>query len=355
MFVLYADKTQLTVREKEPVTSGSVNVYQAQFEFSADWEDLTRTAVFQAGCVSRSVLLDASGVCAVPWEVLKVPGISLTAGVCGEKDGDVVMPTIWARLGLIMEGAAPGKDAQPPTPDLWEQELAKKQEKLHGQADQLVGFDAQGNAVAVDAGEAMQGPPGPQGPAGPKGDTGETGPQGPTGPKGDTGEPGPDGPAGPKGNTGETGPQGPAGPKGDTGETGPEGPPGPKGDTGETGPQGPAGPKGDTGKTGPQGPAGAKGDPGADATVNGKNAVILAAGDNVTITTGEDGIVTIAATGVTSFNGRTGAVTPQSGDYTAVQVGAIPAGDVEAIQALTQAQYDALTAKDSKKLYLITG
>lgn len=29
-------------------------------------------------------------------------------------------------------------------------------------------------------------------------------------------------------------------------------------------------------------------------------------------------------TGVTSFNGRSGAVTPQSGDYTAAQVGAVP-------------------------------
>lgn len=166
MFVLYADKTQLAVREKEPVTSGSVNVYHAQFEFSDDWDGLTRTAVFQAGSVSRSVLLDESGTCTVPWEVLKTPRISLAAGVCGEKDGDVVLPTVWAWLGLIMEGAAPGEDAQPPTPDLWEQELAKKQDKLHGQADQLVGFDDQGNAVPVDAAEAMQGPPRPGVPPG---------------------------------------------------------------------------------------------------------------------------------------------------------------------------------------------
>lgn len=184
MFVLYADKTQLTVREKEPVTSGSVNVYHAQFEFSDDWDGLTRTAVFQAGSVSRSVLLDESGTCTVPWEVLKTPRISLAAGVCGEKDGDVVLPTVWAWLGLIMEGAAPGEDAQPPTPDLWEQELAKKQDKLHGQADQLVGFDDQGNAVPVDAAEAMQGPPGPQGP---QGDPGEQGPAGEPGAKGDPG------------------------------------------------------------------------------------------------------------------------------------------------------------------------
>lgn len=38
----------------------------------------------------------------------------------------------------------------------------------------------------------------------------------------------------------------------------------------------------------------------------------------------EDGNAVPQAAGVTSFNGRTGSVTPQSGDYTAEQVGAIP-------------------------------
>ena len=166
MFELWADKNNLTLETREMLTSGSVNIYTVRFEFSDDWDGLTRTAVFQAGSVSRSILLDTSGVCTVPWEVLKTPGISLSAGVYGEKDGDVVLPTIWARLGLIMEGAAPGEDAQPPTPDLWEQELAKKQDKLYGRADQLVGFDNRGNAVPVDAGEAVQGPPGPGVPAG---------------------------------------------------------------------------------------------------------------------------------------------------------------------------------------------
>lgn len=57
--------------------------------------------------------------------------------------------------------------------------------------------------------------------------------------------------------------------------------------------------------------------------------------------------------GVTSFKGRSGAVVPQLGDYTAEMVGAIPAGSVAAIQAVTQAQYDALTTKDAATLYLI--
>lgn len=73
------------------------------------------------------------------------------------------------------------------------------------------------------------------------------------------------------------------------------------------------------------------------------------------------------ASGVASFNGRAGAVTPQAGDYTAAMVGARPdtwtpsAADVGAvsgqgvqtIQALTQAEYDALTVKDVSTLYVI--
>ena len=47
MFVLYADKTQLTVRQKEPITSGSSNTYQVRFEFSPEWDGLAKAAVFQ--------------------------------------------------------------------------------------------------------------------------------------------------------------------------------------------------------------------------------------------------------------------------------------------------------------------
>ncbi len=57
--------------------------------------------------------------------------------------------------------------------------------------------------------------------------------------------------------------------------------------------------------------------------------------------------------GVESFKGRTGAVTPQTGDYTAAQVGAIPAGDIQAVRVLTQAEYDALSSKNASTLYLI--
>lgn len=132
MFVLFAYKTQLTVREREPITSGSVNVYEARFEFSTDWDGLDRTAVFQAGCRTWSVLLGDGGVCRIPWEALERPGCHLFAGVCGTAaDGTVVLPTVWADLGAVLEGAVPaGEDARPPTPDLWRQELDKKGSRL---------------------------------------------------------------------------------------------------------------------------------------------------------------------------------------------------------------------------------
>lgn len=130
MFNLYANKNQLTIRRREPVTSGSVNAYWVRFEFSADWTGLTRTAIFRAGTESRAVLLEADGGCAIPWEVLQKPGVELFCGVYGTQGGHTVLPTIWASLGRIVEGAALGEDARPPTPELWEQQLAAKGDAL---------------------------------------------------------------------------------------------------------------------------------------------------------------------------------------------------------------------------------
>ena len=61
IFILRANKNKLGVLEREPVTSGSVNAYRVRFEFSPDWQGLTRKAVFKTGKGSRTVLLDESG------------------------------------------------------------------------------------------------------------------------------------------------------------------------------------------------------------------------------------------------------------------------------------------------------
>ena len=191
MFLLTADRTHLKVDRREQLTSGSVN--EARFTFSKDWDGLTKTAVFRAGDEAREVLLPEGLECAIPWEVLQKPGVMAYAGVYGSaRGGELVLPTVWAHLGTVLEGASPGETAQPPTPDLWQQELSKKQDKLYGEPGQIVGFDEAGNAVAQDntGGSGGVGPPGPPGP---QGEPGSEGPPGKDGADGKDGEPGPPG------------------------------------------------------------------------------------------------------------------------------------------------------------------
>lgn len=114
IFILYAEKNRLTVQAREPVTSGSVNVCAVQFDFSEDWEGLAKTACFRAGGKTVSVPLGADGGCVVPWEVLQDSGRLLLAGVCGRGAEGVVLPTVWASLGTVLEGTAAGEPARPP-------------------------------------------------------------------------------------------------------------------------------------------------------------------------------------------------------------------------------------------------
>lgn len=68
----------------------------------------------------------------------------------------------------------------------------------------------------------------------------------------------------------------------------------------------------------------------------------------------EDGNAVPQAAGVTSFNGRTGAVTPQSGDYTAEEVGAAKPGNVFTV-TLTAAGWSSNSQTVSDKRFLASG
>ena len=162
MFILHADKNQMTVREKEPVTSGSVQAYTVRFEFSPDWDGLTRTAVFRAGAESRSVLLDDTNTCKVPWETLEKPGVLLQAGVYGTRGGEEVLPTVWSDLGNVSQGVMLGEDAHPPTPDLYQKIMEAVQKAV--ETAQSVRDDADSGIFT-----------GPEGPSGPQGEQGLAG------------------------------------------------------------------------------------------------------------------------------------------------------------------------------------
>lgn len=237
------------------------------------------------------------------------------------------------------------------------------------------------------SGANIKGPKGETGDTGPQGVPGPQGPAGNTGPQGDPGTPGAQGPAGADGQPGEdggyytpsvdaSGNLSWAASKADmpaisgTNIRGPQGPAGADGAPGAQGPAGQDGAPGAQGEQGPQGPAGADGQ---DATINGVNALTLQTANGISsnqsggtltiklpdggdvgdvlkrtatsaewgaspsglptggtpgqiLTKTDDGTAwqNPPDTGVTTFNGRTGAVTPQAGDYTAEMVGARP-------------------------------
>ena len=156
MIVLTASKSCLTASRRELLVEGAVNVSIVQFVFSPDWDGLTKTAVFQAGDDKYSVLLDESNETPIPWEVLQNPRRTLYAGVYGTDDESLVLPTIWASLGVIQEGASPGQETQPPTPTVYEQILS-----IATNAQEI----AQSVRDDADAGK-FDGAPGPEGPPG---------------------------------------------------------------------------------------------------------------------------------------------------------------------------------------------
>ena len=184
MFQITVETRRATVEEKELLTSGSVGI-QAQFTFSADWDGLTRTAVFRREDDEDyyGIVLDETNISVIPWEILTDPDVTVYAGAFGENEsGEIVIPTVWVTLGAVREGAHSGNSSSAdPTPTQWSQILG-----LAESADQKAGA-AQDIAQSVrddaDAGE-FDGEPGPAGYTPQKGIDyfdGDTGPVGPAG------------------------------------------------------------------------------------------------------------------------------------------------------------------------------
>ena len=166
MIICQVSKAAITVAQSVLLTSGMVQAVQVRFCFSPEWEGLTRTAVFRAGQVSVSCLLDEQNCCTIPWECLQTAGTHLMVGVYGTRAQEVVLPTVECSLGLICTGAQPAENTpQEPTPTLVQQLLTTAETAAQTAASVRADADA-----GLFCGET-----GPQGPKGDKGDTGDAG------------------------------------------------------------------------------------------------------------------------------------------------------------------------------------
>lgn len=105
MIEVVIEGNYLEVVEPVGMTNGSVNAYTVNFSFSEEWNRLTKIAMFRTEksvCVYTKV--DENDQCLIPWEVLISYDAKLLIEVCGMRDNELVLPTIWGDLGVIQKG-----------------------------------------------------------------------------------------------------------------------------------------------------------------------------------------------------------------------------------------------------------
>lgn len=118
-------KARAEARGREPLTVGMSNAVTVGFDFSPEWAGLSKTAVFTNGKTTVDVLESqwADGVAAdIPHEVLAEEGRRVQVGIYGTDGETVVLPTVWATLGVVLPAAEPsGDESTDPTLPVWAQ------------------------------------------------------------------------------------------------------------------------------------------------------------------------------------------------------------------------------------------
>lgn len=105
--------------EVETLTSGMVGK-QIRLSFDDSWKNLTKTAVFCAGNMTR-VVVDPEDIVTIPSDVLARPFFNLFVGVYGTNaEGTVVIPTILVEGPMIRYGADPIEDETAKELPVWQ-------------------------------------------------------------------------------------------------------------------------------------------------------------------------------------------------------------------------------------------
>lgn len=125
MILLNIAKATATALAREPLTSGMSAAVEVGFGFSPDWLGLSKTAVFTNGRTTVDVLesqWSAQGTVPIPHEVLSEAGRRVMVGIYGTDGERVVLPTVWAELGVVLPGADPsGDESTDPSLPVWAQ------------------------------------------------------------------------------------------------------------------------------------------------------------------------------------------------------------------------------------------
>ena len=131
-----------SMTEPEILTSGMVGK-EVKLILDESWANLTKTAVFRAGDITR-VVLNPGETVVIPAEVLEQPFGKLFVGIYGTNEqGDLVIPTIMAEGPMIRYGADPIEDETAKELPVWEQ--------LQNQIGDLTGLSTMDRSNLVSA------------------------------------------------------------------------------------------------------------------------------------------------------------------------------------------------------------
>ena len=109
--------------QSEPLTSGMVG-QPIHFEYSHDFDGLAVTAVFTDGKNTIDVV-NPGNECIIPHEVLTTVGAMVKVGIYAVRGEELVIPTIYAHIGVVLKGADPSGDVSiDPTLPIWAQTQA---------------------------------------------------------------------------------------------------------------------------------------------------------------------------------------------------------------------------------------
>ena len=210
-------KQQIDCIERDKLADGQIAFVSFRFVFDNEWEGLYKVVQFMQDENTYNISLGVDGYsCKMPSELQAGCAEMSLFGYVPDDETALRATTAPIKLRIEQSGfSSSGSEIVPPTPDLYQQLIAKIDEKIASVHDGADGASAY--EIAVENGytgteaewlTSLKGQKGERGEKGEKGDTGEQGLQGiqgEKGEKGDTGAAGKDGMNGTDGRDGANG------------------------------------------------------------------------------------------------------------------------------------------------------
>lgn len=198
-------KQQIDCTERDKLADGQIAFVSFRFVFDNEWEGLYKVVQFMQGENTYNISLGVDGYsCKMPSELQAGCAEMSLFGYAPDDETALRATTAPIKLRIEQSGfSSSGSEVVPPTPDLYQQLIAKIDEKIASVHDGADGASAY--EIAVENGYTGTEAEWLSSLKGEKGDAGEQGIQGIQGEKGDTGAAGKDGMNGTDGRDGANG------------------------------------------------------------------------------------------------------------------------------------------------------